>query len=789
MTLLSSFRARVASFLLLVIFVSPQVTTALRAESGSDSDLALEEDSVPEIQGATKHPIPLSMAPQNTSVITRRQIQELNPRDLGELFRLMPGVDVTVKAAGDFDVGASGLNKDFSNRMLVLLDGKPVMSSLYGHTWWRELPIIIDTIERIEVVKGPSSAQYGANAFAGVINIVTDFSSPRTREGERVAASAGSRDLGAVTVRTARWLDDWGYTLTLNAFGSDGITPLVQLNGVPSTGFEDIGNRFDKLTGVLDVEREWENTKASVRVSRVHNETDVPGQFARFSSPLSTDLEVDSTYSYFDLTHRLSPKRAVSFKLQSNFVKTLYGQSPFFETTLDPRRRQEDGFLEGEIQGRSYLGESRYIYGYNYRRTTSDGPFIEGSEKLTQTQYAYGQMEYEFNPDNLGFLGLILYHQNRTGFDFSPKANFLHKIEENEVVRFGWGTAFRAPDAVANFINPLSNLPLRNVVPGLQAGAPATTPALMGLLGLDAAQSAAVVAAAQARQGAAAGGYGTFLDLNGQPTPLFIGNKELENESIEQVDFGYEKRTEDQLLKFDTWYSVSENLITPGGGTPGPDLAFAPGIDYGGLGTAALGVGALDAPIQAIFNAGFSNLVVDGFRNQGTFNNQTARLHSRGAHIEVGRKITSKLTLTLNHTWQKVTQVGAVTERNPDTGVTTKEVAFAPANKTNIIARLETSSRGTLTAVASNVSSYFTSGLESVGDGTRLPDFSTVDLAYRHFIGPARDTWANLAIKNVFDEKHHEFIRRLDFIEGVAPGAFGGILQDRTWILTATHQF
>jgi len=100
-----------------------------------------------------------------------------------------------------------------SNKILVMIDGRSVYMDFYGTTLWSTLPVLLDEIKRIEVVRGPGSALYGANAFSGVINIITK--TPEEQEDTLISASAGTKNTYQGSAITAGNLNDLGYKLAL----------------------------------------------------------------------------------------------------------------------------------------------------------------------------------------------------------------------------------------------------------------------------------------------------------------------------------------------------------------------------------------------------------------------------------------------------------------------------------------------------------------------------------------------------------------------------------------------
>jgi len=111
-------------------------------------------------------------APNSLTVITRQDIHLSGVTRIPELLRRVAGMDVMQITGGDSNVSMRGLNARLSNKLLVLIDGRIVKNDILGSTFWESFPIDVDQIEQIEVVRGPGSSLYGADAFAGVVNII-----------------------------------------------------------------------------------------------------------------------------------------------------------------------------------------------------------------------------------------------------------------------------------------------------------------------------------------------------------------------------------------------------------------------------------------------------------------------------------------------------------------------------------------------------------------------------------------------------------------------------------------
>jgi outer membrane receptor for ferrienterochelin and colicin len=112
-------------------------------------------------------------APNSTSIITQQDIRLSGITKIPELLRRLAGVDIMETTGSQTEVSMRGFNQRLSNKVLVLVDGRSVYTDLLGATIWAGIPVAVEDVERIEVVRGPGSALYGADAFNGVINIIT----------------------------------------------------------------------------------------------------------------------------------------------------------------------------------------------------------------------------------------------------------------------------------------------------------------------------------------------------------------------------------------------------------------------------------------------------------------------------------------------------------------------------------------------------------------------------------------------------------------------------------------
>ncbi|MDD5224332.1 MAG: TonB-dependent receptor, partial [bacterium] len=125
------------------------------------------------VETATKRSQPIREAPAAVTVLTEEDIHNSGATNLGDLLRSVPGLEVISFSPAYYEIGARGQDKPMENGVLVLVNGRSVYLDFYGVVIWNKQPFALEDIRRIEVVRGPGSVLYGANAFHAVINIIT----------------------------------------------------------------------------------------------------------------------------------------------------------------------------------------------------------------------------------------------------------------------------------------------------------------------------------------------------------------------------------------------------------------------------------------------------------------------------------------------------------------------------------------------------------------------------------------------------------------------------------------
>ena len=158
-------------------------------------DLSIEELSNIEITSVSKRDEKLSDAPTSVFVITSEDIRRSGATSLPEALRLAPNLQVARVSANEYAISARGFNSSAANKLLVLIDGRSVYSPLFSGVFWDVQDVMLEDIERIEVISGPGGTLWGVNAVNGVINVITR-SANQSQGGLAVAGGRRATETG-----------------------------------------------------------------------------------------------------------------------------------------------------------------------------------------------------------------------------------------------------------------------------------------------------------------------------------------------------------------------------------------------------------------------------------------------------------------------------------------------------------------------------------------------------------------------------------------------------------------
>lgn len=171
-------------------------------------DLSLNDLMQIEVSSASRKSQTLSNTAAAAFVITQEDIRRSGVTSIPEALRFAPGIEVAQIGASKWAVTSRGFNSLYANKLLVLMDGRTIYTPLFSGVFWDLQDTMMEDIERIEVIRGPGAAMWGANAVNGVINIITKKA--KDTLGNLVVAGAGNQERGFAAFRHGGQFSDGG---------------------------------------------------------------------------------------------------------------------------------------------------------------------------------------------------------------------------------------------------------------------------------------------------------------------------------------------------------------------------------------------------------------------------------------------------------------------------------------------------------------------------------------------------------------------------------------------------
>jgi iron complex outermembrane receptor protein len=386
-------------------------------------EVSLEELLEIEVVTAGKKPQKLKEAPATISVITSEEIHESGAIDIPALLRMVPGIDVLEITPPDQNINARGFNGLMSNQMLVLIDGRSVYWDFYGMVVWDSFPIDMEEIKRIEVIRGPGSVLYGANAFSGVVNIITY--KPEEINNTILSMSAGNVGVVRGSLLHSGGAGDFSYKLSLAGEERD---------------------RWEKDKG-----KAMENKKFNGMLSYQ------PDESSRFDISGGINDGKGLTYTGVGMMERMN--RVSYMQLNCDYRDFMIKG---FWTRGDVDVKNQDSGEENYFLNDTYDFESQYnlnltpvnslVLGGSVRHYSLESDMLDASH--TQNLFAaYFSDEHWINDDLAVTLGLRYDRHPLVDPQVSPRGNLMYSPVENHIFRLSYGAAFGNPSFINSYIS------------------------------------------------------------------------------------------------------------------------------------------------------------------------------------------------------------------------------------------------------------------------------------------------------------------------------------------------
>lgn len=441
MSFLSSkqFKSLIAIFLSVALIIISRKSYAQNLESELPEDITqlslknlMDLDLV--VTSPGKKEQELSHVTSAVFVISNEQIKRSGATHIAEVLRTVPGVNVARIASNRWAVSVRGFNQVFTNKLLVLVDGVSVFSPTTNGVYWETLDIPLETIERIEVIRGPGAALWGSNAVNGVINIITKSALVST--GTEISGGGGTHEQGFGEILHGDQIGDDSAYRAFAKYVVRGENYAVVPNsesdrwksGSAGLRFDSHLSEIDQLTVSGDYAQQWEHFQPTIPLTTApfsEDQSFIDSPIWRGAKVLASwkrDLEGQSDLeTRFSVVHKDRSKRFVTFDYQA---------------------------YTGEIQHHFQPFESHdVVYGGSYRffhndTTQSYAHLVNPSIRETNLATLFVQDAITLIPDLMEVtLGSKLEHNDLSGLEFMPNARLL--VTPNKSVSI-WGAVSRA---------------------------------------------------------------------------------------------------------------------------------------------------------------------------------------------------------------------------------------------------------------------------------------------------------------------------------------------------------
>lgn len=398
---------------------------AVQADVGPEelADLTLEQLANIRVTLVSRLAERLSDAPASIYVIRGEDIRRSGATSLPEALRLAPNLAVARADANQYAISARGFNSVLANKMLVMIDGRTVYSPLFSGVFWEIQDVVLEDIDRIEVVSGPGGTLWGTNAVNGVIHVITKAAAD-TRGLLLVAGGGEERQVGAVRVggganAAASWRV-YGKAVnqedTRTASGAPVMDASERAQGGLRLDWNPGPSRFTMLAGgyVTDIRQ----GATERQLSGVH----VLGTWTR---DLGGDRSLRAQ-AWFDRAERLQPG-AIHERLNT---------------------------FDAEIQHAFPIGRHELLWGAGYRfqpdRVENLGPALAFLPADRDLRYAslFAQDVITLTGTLDLILGARFEHNVYTGFEALPNVRVAWKVLPDQLVWAAWSRAVRAPSRI-----------------------------------------------------------------------------------------------------------------------------------------------------------------------------------------------------------------------------------------------------------------------------------------------------------------------------------------------------
>jgi iron complex outermembrane recepter protein len=466
---LVTFARRIAALGILTIFISVNVVAQGPQKVPDVTTMSVEDLMNMQVTSVSKHNQKLADAAAAIFVLTQEDIRRSGANSVPEALRLVPGLEVARIDENKWAIGSRGFNGRFDNKLLVLIDGRSVYTPLFSGVYWNIQDVMLEDIDRIEVIRGPGATLWGANAVDGVINIITKPAA--STQSAIVTAGGGTEERGAVGGRFGGKIGgNTNYRVYGKYFDWDPSNYIT--GGTANDGWDAMRGGFradwspagtNSLTLQGDIYRSNYNETLTIPT---------------LTSPYSSTFPNSGAYSGGNILGRWNHNsEGTSMSLQMYYDNTTTVDNSLFV--------DHQNIFDIDFQHGFHVGDSQqFEWGLGYRSILdrNDPSFTVSLQpnQLGLNQFsAFLQDEISLVDSRLRLtIGSKFEHNDFTGFEFEPNARLLWNLSRNQSVWTAVSRAVRTPALTEEGLRLNSQV----IPPGTPAN-PAPLPAVVAVFG------------------------------------------------------------------------------------------------------------------------------------------------------------------------------------------------------------------------------------------------------------------------------------------------------------------
>jgi len=439
---------------LVVTAVSGLLASAAQAANSRDAAQALRALKEVEVTSVSRQQEKLSDAAAAVYVLGQEDIRRSGATSVVEALRMVPGVQVARAASGEWAVSARGFNDQFANKLLVLIDGRTVYTPIFSGVYWDIQDMVLDNIERIEVIRGPGATMWGSNAVNGVINIITKAAADT--QGNYLQGLAGNAEWQGSTRHGGTIGDQVQYRVHTKHRDYDALDQPSGDSARDNWSITQGGIRVDMQPNEKDqislFSDAYEGRKNTIQV--------FPRIFPTSSQAVDSEIAVNGGYAMANWKREWSKNSNTQLQSYYNYDRRVVGQ--FGELRVHT--------FDADFQHALALDKRNDLtWGLGYRMVSDDLESMFYS-RFTPTSRndrlisGFVQDRYALVPEHVYLtVGSKFEENNYTGFEYQPSARLSWLAREDTTLWTSVSRAVRVPNrAMENLSLVLSPLPTGN---------------------------------------------------------------------------------------------------------------------------------------------------------------------------------------------------------------------------------------------------------------------------------------------------------------------------------------